>query len=114
VLIVEDEPLIALAIEAIVLERAPRADVVLAGSVDQARAAIETPLQLAFLDVDVTDGQTYCIALDLQAREVPFVFVSGTNFARAPEALAAARFISKPFSTPDIVRAIDDAEGEGR
>ena len=35
-------------------------------------------LDFAFVDIEVTDGQTFEIALELQRNEVPFVFVSGS------------------------------------
>ncbi len=112
VLIVEDEPLIALELEAIVLGRFPQAEVLLATSVEGAMAAIASPLTFALLDVDVTDGKTYPLARLLRARNVPFVFVSGAASRETPPDIADAGFVPKPFSPLDIIRSIEKATGE--
>lgn len=102
VLIVEDEPIIALEIETIVHERLPDAETILASSVKEAFGAIGDSLGLAFLDIDVTDGKTYSLALELKLRKIPFVFVSAAKRGEAPEELADSGFIPKPFSQADI------------
>lgn len=108
VLIVEDEPVIALEIESIVLGRLPDAEIVVVASVGDAFAAVDASIEMAFLDIDVTDGKTYPLALELRLRKIPFVFVSGANRADAPEGLSEAQLIPKPFSPNDISRQIDD------
>jgi DNA-binding LytR/AlgR family response regulator len=107
VLIVEDEPVIALEIESIVHDRLPDAEILVASSVGDALAAIEKPVALAFLDIDVTDGKTYSLALSLRLRKVPFVFVSGADRSDAPEELGDAFQVVKPFTPEDIVRQLD-------
>lgn len=108
VLIVEDEPVIALEIEAIVLDRIPDAEIVIASSVCEALKIAETdPLELAFLDIDVTDGKTYPLALKLRLRRVPFVFVSGADRDEAPEELKLERRVPKPFRPESILRELD-------
>lgn len=108
VLIVEDEPFIALEIEAIVLDRLPDAQTVLVSSVCEALAAVGDDLDLAFLDIDVTDGKTYPLALELKLRNIPFVFVSGANRGERPIELSDAGFIPKPFAPCDIEKAVED------
>jgi hypothetical protein len=54
------------------------AEVVVVPSASGARQAMITRLDFAFLDIEVTDDQTFEIALELQRNEVPFVFVSGS------------------------------------
>lgn len=107
ILIVEDEPVIAFEIESIILDRLPDADTVVAGSVKDAFAAIDETIGMAFLDIDVTDGKTYPLALELRLRKIPFVFVSGANRADAPEGLSEQQLIPKPFSSGDISRELD-------
>lgn len=117
VLIVEDEPIVALEIEAIVLDLRPDAQTVLAYSLEEAYRAVGDELDLAFLDVDVTDGQTYSLALELQTREVPFVFVTAAARCERPHELAGAGFITKPFLPAEIERTmsgLDQASGKGR
>jgi DNA-binding LytR/AlgR family response regulator len=113
VLIVEDEPIIALEIEAIVLERLPNAEVRVVMSVAEALPEADR-VSLAFLDIDVTDGKTYPLALKLRRNKVPFAFVSGAPSAEAPQELAGARFIPKPFCAQDIsdvISSLGDAPG---
>jgi DNA-binding LytR/AlgR family response regulator len=107
VLIVEDEPVIALEIEAIVLDRLPDAEIVVAVSTGEAMRAIAQPFEMAFLDIDVTDGKTYPIALELRLRKVPFVFVSGADRSDRPEELGDAFQVNKPFSPADITRQLE-------
>ncbi|MFD1701682.1 response regulator [Methylopila henanensis] len=112
VLIVEDEPIIAMEIEAIVLQSRPSAEIVTAMSVREALLAVEGALDLAFLDIDVTDGKTYEIALALQTRKVPFTFVSGASMADAPPCLKGSSLVPKPFSPLEILRSIEAAEAD--
>ena len=108
VLIVEDEPVIALELEAIVLDRLPEASIVIASSVCEALKIAEgETLGLAFLDIDVTDGKTYPLALELRLRHVPFVFVSGADRNETPEELKLERRVPKPFRPDSITRELD-------
>ena len=63
VLIVEDEPMVAMDLESIVLG-VIAADVVVVASVSGARLAMAAPLDFALLDIEVTDGRTFEIARD--------------------------------------------------
>lgn len=108
VLIVEDEPVIAFEIEAIVLDRLPEAEIVIASSVCEALKLAETDaLDLAFLDIDVTDGKTYPLALRLRLNQVPFVFVSGADRDEAPDELKLERRVPKPFRPESILKELD-------
>jgi DNA-binding response OmpR family regulator len=64
------------------------------------------PLDFAFLDIEVTDGQTFEIALELRRNEVPFVFVSGARPEALPPDLRGAPFIPKPFERHLIARVL--------
>lgn len=107
VLIVEDEPIIAMELENIVLDRVPAAEIVLASSICEAKAAIDGTLDVAFLDIDVTDGKTYEIALELKTLRVPFVFVSAASVTDTPTELADESFIPKPFAPAEITDTLD-------
>ena len=114
VLIVEDEPVIALEIEAIIHDRAPEAETVIACSVCEALKIVdEARLSLAFLDIDVTDGKTYPLALELRLKHVPFVFVSGADRSDAPDDLDLERLVPKPFSPSSIARELDAMVARG-
>jgi two-component SAPR family response regulator len=95
VLIVEDEVLIAFELGAIV-QKALDAEVLMSRSVARAKQLIDQPVDLALLDVDVTNGKTFEVAMLLRLRQIPFVFLSGSRREHIPEQLRDAPFIPKP------------------
>ena len=105
VLIVEDESMVAMDLELTVREIIP-AEVIVVPSVSGARQAMAAPLDFAFLNIEVTDGKTFELALELQRNEVPFVFVSGSRSDILPADLRSAPFIPKPFDRHQIERLL--------
>ena len=104
VLIVEDDPLVALDLEAIVTAAAD-AEVAVAHSVNEARLALGlVAFDAAFLDIDVTDGTTFEVARLLAAQGTPFAFVSGARREEVPPPLRQAPFVPKPYAPEDIER----------
>ncbi len=101
ILIVEDDPLVALDIEAIVT-RAGASDVVIAATLESAAMAARAPLDFALLDVDVLDGCTHAFATGLRDRAIPFAFVSASDPASLPPPLRDAPFVTKPFTARAI------------
>lgn len=105
ILIVEDDPLIALDLEIIVADQVP-AEVVVVASVAEAREEIAEPVNLALLDIDVVDGKTFELAEMLRARRTPIVFVSGSRPHEVPPSLRDVRFIAKPFRPERIEQTV--------
>jgi DNA-binding response OmpR family regulator len=105
ILIVEDDVLIALDLQSIVLE-AIDAEILLSRSVALAKDLIEQPVDLALLDVDVTNGKTFEVAMLLKRRQVPFVFLSGSRREHIPSELLDAPFLAKPFEPRRVVEQI--------
>jgi two-component SAPR family response regulator len=105
VLIVEDEVLIALELESIV-ERALDTAVLMSRSVARAKQLIAPRLDLALLDVDVTNGKTFEVAMLLRLRQIPFVFLSGSRRKHIPDELRDASFIPKPCDEQKLVEQI--------
>ncbi|MEJ1160308.1 response regulator [Prosthecomicrobium sp. N25] len=108
VLIVEDDPLIALDLEIIIADKVP-AEVIVAASVADARRHVAEPITFALLDIDVLDGKTFEIAEALAARNTPFVFVSGSKPQEVPEPLRRAGFIPKPYRPEKIEETVEAA-----
>lgn len=104
VLIVEDDPLVALDLAEIVESRGDAQVQMTASAREAARHA---EVDVALLDVDVVDGKTYGLARQLKTRNVPFVFVSGSMPRDMPEELRAVPFISKPFDRRTIEEVVD-------
>ncbi|GGK34766.1 response regulator [Salinarimonas ramus] len=105
ILICEDNPLIALDLQAIV-ESDGHEVVGVCDSTEAARAMLAAPVDFALLDVDLTDGKSYAVAQALAARGVPYAFVSATRPSELPEDLRDATFVAKPYREDAILRAV--------
>ena len=110
-LIVEDDPIIAFALEDMLLDIG-FAEVQLATTLDEARKRLEnaTP-SVAVLDVNIHGQRSYALAPMLQDRKVPIVFATGYGDAEHPDQLKSAPTVTKPYSLADIHGAIRRAMG---
>lgn len=107
VLVVEDDPIIALDIESAVLE-VGAIDATVCASLAEARRALSGTFDFALLDIDLGDGLSYEVARILRDRGTPFVFVTATRSADVPSDLAGAPLIAKPFYRNAISRAVTE------
>jgi CheY-like chemotaxis protein len=105
ILIVEDEPWIAMDLETIIIELVT-ATVVVEESIAATKEVLRQALDFAFLDVEVTNGKTFEIAQILERKHVPFVFVSGSPQDQLPFELRSVPFIPKPFHAAQIEDAL--------
>lgn len=108
VLIVEDDPMVALDLEDIILEQAS-ADILVGRSLESAAPLIDRPLDFALFDIDLADGKTHGLAAALKRRNVPFAFVSGSRRQDLPADLQTVPFVAKPYSVADIAQALQMA-----
>jgi len=123
ILIVEDDPFVALDLESIVQDAlqgvlqdalqggaqdAAQADVAVALSVAEARECL-AGADFAFLDVDLIDGRVFEVARMLKARRIPFAFVTGAPRGDIPLHLRDAPFIAKPYRVWQIENSLRDA-----
>ena len=107
VLILEDDPFIAMDLQGI-LEGDGHDVVGAVPSVDAARAHLSDGLDSALLDVDVADGKSFAIAQELQERCIPFCFVSASLHSDIPQLLQDVQFIAKPYDEAAIRRSVGD------
>jgi DNA-binding response OmpR family regulator len=105
VLILEDEFFTTLELIHIVEEALP-ASIVARHSLIGVDEVLDRPFDLALLDVNLIDGDSYNIARMLAKKDVPFVFVSASSPAELPEGLAGAPFILKPFTPEQIKQTV--------
>jgi two-component SAPR family response regulator len=105
ILIVEDDPLVAMNLE-MVVTAIVTAVVVVEASVAATKKILHEALDFAFLDVNVTNGKTFEIAEILERKRVPFVFVSGSPQEQLPSDLRNVPFIPKPFYPAQIERVL--------
>jgi CheY-like chemotaxis protein len=106
VLIVEDDPIIALDFEDTILGFGVKT-VRTAGNVARALELIaERPPDFALLDVGLTREKSFAIAERLEALKIPFVFITGYGAdVSLPKAFADTPRLPKPYST-DALRAM--------
>jgi CheY-like chemotaxis protein len=106
VLIVEDDPIIALGLED-TISGFGVPTVRTAASVARALEMIaERAPDFALLDVGLVREKSFAIAERLQALQIPFVFITGYGAdVRLPPALAHRPRLPKPYST-DALKAL--------
>jgi PAS domain S-box-containing protein len=107
VLVVEDEPLIAMAIEDC-LSAAGCTVIGPAHTVANAKALLEsTEFEAALLDGNLAGRSADEIAANLVRRGAPFAFVSGYGRQALPEAFREAPLIEKPFTPEQLLSALE-------
>jgi CheY-like chemotaxis protein len=104
VLIVEDDPIIALDFEDTVLGFGVKS-VRTAGSVAKALALIDQqPPDFALLDVSLISEKSFAVAERLEALKIPYAFVTGYGpDARLPAAFTNKPRLPKPYSTDALL-----------
>jgi DNA-binding response OmpR family regulator len=106
VLILEDDPFIALDLRAIV-EGDGHEVVGAFDSIAEATEHLADGFDYALLDIDVTDGKSFTLAAELMERRIPFAFVSASRPSEVPSHLKKASFIAKPFEERAVLRSIE-------
>ena len=112
VLIVEDDPIIALDFEDTILGLGVKA-VRTAASVAKALDLIaDRAPDFALLDVGLVREKSFAIAERLDALKIPFVFVTGYGAdVRLPAAFAGRPRLAKPYSTQALQAALRARSG---
>ena len=110
ILVVEDEPLIALDVEDALT--ALGVTVRVARSIAEARrglAAVPAP-KLVLLDVVLPDGRSFDLAREILGMGLPVVFLTGYDHG-IPEELSEVMVVDKPFSTDSLVAVVRRLSG---
>jgi DNA-binding NtrC family response regulator len=106
VLIVEDDPIIAIDFEDTILGFGVKT-IRSAGNVAQAlRMIAERAPDFALLDVGLVREKSFAIAERLNAMKIPFAFVTGYGADRVPPAFADRPRLPKPCSTEALESAL--------
>lgn len=106
ILVIEDEPLVAMDIEQH-LDAAGCSAVGVAGSIEQARTLISAGnFDAALLDANLHGERVDEIASLLTQRGIPFTFASGYDREALPSGFSEAGYLSKPFSAGQLCAAI--------
>jgi len=106
VLIVEDEPLIAMALEDVLLDMGCMVIGRVAGIADALARIGDQPIDVAILDVNVEGGQSYEVADALLGRGVPVVFTTGAGEEGVDRRYAGNVVLGKPFVPMGVLAAL--------
>jgi CheY-like chemotaxis protein len=109
ILIVEDEPLIAMMLEDFI-ESLGHGVCGPCESVTEALAAVEADgFDLAILDVNLKGESVWPVASALRAKGIPFVLASGGHVEPPPPEFANTPMIEKPYTIDRVSPIIDAA-----
>jgi DNA-binding NtrC family response regulator len=112
VLLVEDDPIIALDFEDTILSLGVKTVRTAANVATALRLIADRAPQFALLDVDLIREKSFAIAERLAALKIPFVFVTGYDAgAGVPEAFADRPRLPKPCSTEALEEALRRGAG---
>ena len=111
ILIVEDEPLIAMMLEDFLVELGHE----VVASCETVEAALgrceQGGFDVAILDVSLADGKVWPVADRLAAAGTPFVLATGGHVDPPPPEHAGAPVLAKPYTIDAIEPALDMACG---
>jgi CheY-like chemotaxis protein len=109
ILIVEDEPLIAMMLEDFLESLGHR----VTGTCDTVASALqrvgEGGFDVAIIDVNLNGERVWPVADLLTEKGLPYVLATGGHIEPPPEAHASAPVLSKPFTLDAIEPALDEA-----
>jgi DNA-binding response OmpR family regulator len=116
ILILENEPVIALDIESVLDEAGYRQHVTLATCAEAVDWLNENNPQMAIVDPRLSDGVAATVVRLLVERETPFVVYSGepNSVAEIEPFFAAGELLMKPCMPGEIVAAVDRALNDRR
>ena len=107
ILIVEDEPLIALELEEFVIDAGFKIAAI-AGKLEKALALIESgACDAAIVDANLAGVSASPVASALTARGLPFIVLSGYSSEQLQGAFSGAIFIQKPYRPARLVEALN-------
>ena len=109
ILIVEDEPLIAMMLEDFILSLGHE----VSGNCDSVGAALKeverSSFDLAILDVNLKGESVWPVATALRAKGTPFVLASGGHVDPPPKEFLDVPMIEKPYTIDRVTPIIDAA-----
>lgn len=109
ILILEDEPIIGLALEDMLSRDG--ASVLHASRIEEAQELLSTQqIDSAVLDVNVHGIFSYGVAATLAERKIPFIFATGYGDRSHPPEFSTVPTVAKPYSAKDIRKALVEAE----
>lgn len=81
-----------------------------AHSLSEARQLITSnSIDIAVVDIDLGDGDTFDFARALQSRGLPFIFATGYNCRKVPADFEHVKCLEKPFTEHALVSSVVEA-----
>lgn len=106
ILILEDEPLIALDLQTMLEAEGFRNIEVIGNCADAEIWVTNRTPSVALIDVQLKDGSCAGVATMLRDRNVPLIVCSGTPKAEADAAFSSATWVPKPCSPAELTSAV--------
>ena len=112
ILIVEDEPLIAMMLEDFLLSLDHKVSGI-CDTVAEALTAVESAdFDIAILDVNLKGESVWPVAAGLRERSIPFILASGGHVDRPPAEFENVPMIDKPYTIDRVTHALESAFAE--
>jgi DNA-binding response OmpR family regulator len=112
VLVVEDEFMIAMAVEAVVID-AGGIVVDMAATLDQALClARSAEIDAALLDINLNGETSFPVAEVLGTRGIPYAFVTGYGRQMVPKPFASAPILTKPYARGDLIKVLGSLKSD--
>lgn len=81
-----------------------------AHSLSEARELVRSnSVDIAVVDIDLGDGDTFDFARTLQSRGLPFIFATGYNCGKVPAGFEHIKCLEKPFTEHALVSSLVEA-----
>ena len=109
ILIVEDEPLIAMMLEDFLLSLGHEVRATCDNVSDALQAVQAADFDLAILDVNLKGESVWPVATQLRERDIPFILASGGHVDPPPAEFAAVPMIDKPYTIDRVTPALEAA-----
>jgi DNA-binding NtrC family response regulator len=109
ILILEDEPLIALDLQTMLEAEGFRNIEVIGNCADAEIWVTNRTPSVALIDVRLKDGSSAGVATMLRDRSVPMIVCSGTAKAEADAAFSSATWVRKPCTPAELTSAVYSA-----
>jgi CheY-like chemotaxis protein len=109
ILIVEDEPLIAMMLEDFLLSLGHEVRATCDSVAEALEAVRNTDFDLAILDVNLKGESVWPVAAELRDREIPFILASGGHVDPPPAEFKDVPMIDKPYTIDRVTPALEAA-----
>jgi DNA-binding response OmpR family regulator len=109
ILIVEDEPLIAMMLEDFLLTLGHEVRATCESVGEALKAVQQEDFDVAILDISLKGENVWPVAAELRDRDIPFVLASGGHVDPPPAEFAGVPMIDKPYTIDRVTPALEAA-----